>query len=200
MNTTIYFVRHGEVYNPKEVWYGRLPGYGLSEKGKAQIAQTAAFLAGQHIDVVYTSPLLLARQTAKIISDKLHLPAHTSKELLEVQSSLQGTPFATVKTFDYDIFAAPGRDVVGETIEEVASRQRNFINKMFRLYPGKRIVAVSHGDPIMLVSAISKQLPIKNISLRPGADAYIKHGEVYRVEHIEGKQLRCTSIFTPSSR
>ena len=37
----IHLVRHGEVFNPQGVLYGRLPGYGLSDLGR-RMAQAAA--------------------------------------------------------------------------------------------------------------------------------------------------------------
>ena len=29
----IHLVRHGEVHNPEGILYGRMPGYGLSQRG-----------------------------------------------------------------------------------------------------------------------------------------------------------------------
>ncbi len=33
METVIYLVRHGEVYSPDAIFYGRRPGFCLSERG-----------------------------------------------------------------------------------------------------------------------------------------------------------------------
>lgn len=41
----VHLLRHGEVYNPEGVLYGRLPGYRLSELGE-QMAQRAAEAEG----------------------------------------------------------------------------------------------------------------------------------------------------------
>ncbi|MEM8862270.1 MAG: phosphoglycerate mutase family protein, partial [Chloroflexota bacterium] len=43
--TTISFVRHGEVYNPNKIFYGRLPRFGLSDLGCEQ-----AIAAGDYLD------------------------------------------------------------------------------------------------------------------------------------------------------
>ena len=45
MKTKIIFVRYGEVNNPNNIWYGRIPGFYLSKKGKSQISETAHRLA-----------------------------------------------------------------------------------------------------------------------------------------------------------
>ena len=34
-HTTVHLVRHGEVYNPKKILYGRMPGYHLSSRGNS---------------------------------------------------------------------------------------------------------------------------------------------------------------------
>ncbi len=46
VRTTVHVMRHGEVFNPEKVLYGRLPGYHLSERGRAQ-AQRCCRLAGR---------------------------------------------------------------------------------------------------------------------------------------------------------
>lgn len=200
MRTTIYFVRHGKVYNPTNVWYGRLPRFGLAQEGRQQIEQTAEFLKKENIDRIYTSPLLRAKQTADIIKQKLKLPKiYFSKDIMEIKSSLQGNSFAYIKSIDYDVFASPGRDVKGETIEEIANRMQQFMHKMIKKHPGKKIVAVGHGDPIMLVKAALTGLPIINESLRPGPEKYLQHGEIYKVTCDENLPLTLESIFKPIS-
>ena len=49
--TTVHVMRHGEVHNPEKILYGRLPGYHLSERGRAQAQAVADWLA--HNDIVY---------------------------------------------------------------------------------------------------------------------------------------------------
>src|SRR5439155_19102227 len=44
--TVVHLLRHGEVYNPDKVLYGRLPGYRLSELGVQMAKAAAEALAG----------------------------------------------------------------------------------------------------------------------------------------------------------
>ena len=60
-HTRVNVVRHGEVYNPSGVLYGRLPGFGLSEKGRAQADAVADALADRDIVAVISSPLISRR-------------------------------------------------------------------------------------------------------------------------------------------
>ena len=201
MKTWIYFVRHGEVVNPKNIWYGRLPKFNLSTKGRIEIEQTAKFLSNQNIDLIYSSPLLRARQTAEIIRKELHLNSvFYLNNLLEVHSSMEGKLFSYLRSIDYDVYADPNNKIIGETIEELAKRMKTFIDYVTKIHKGKRIVAVSHGDPIMMVRAIVKGLPIKNASLHPGEENYIKHGEAYLVERDRDKLMKIKSVFRPKFR
>ena len=53
----VHLVRHGEVYNPGGILYGRLPGFHLSEEGRLMAKAAAAFLAGRDVVVLRSSPL-----------------------------------------------------------------------------------------------------------------------------------------------
>ena len=61
--TVVHLLRHGEVYNPEHILYGRLPGYQLSLRGRQQAELAAKFLAARPIGYVVSSPLERARQT-----------------------------------------------------------------------------------------------------------------------------------------
>lgn len=54
--TVVHLVRHGEVYNPTKVLYGRLPGFRLSDHGVEQADRVAHFLVGRDVAAVIASP------------------------------------------------------------------------------------------------------------------------------------------------
>lgn len=176
MITRIFFIRHGEVDNPKKVWYGRLPGFSLSEKGEKQILQASQFLLRNKINALYASPLLRTKQSAEIISRILNLPINYSDDLLEIKSSFQGRPnnYIASRTIKFNIFT-------DETIEDVNGRMQKFIDEIISRYKGRNIAAVTHGDPIMIVKAKIKGLPMEINSIRP-IKGYIKTGEAYIAE------------------
>ncbi len=68
--TVIYLVRHAEVKNPHDIFYGRLPGFRLSSRGTDQAQSAAKALKNKNITVMYSSPLLQSRQTANIIRSR----------------------------------------------------------------------------------------------------------------------------------
>ena len=183
MSTKIFFVRHGQVENPKNILYGRLPGFSLSLEGKKQITNAAELLLKQSITAIYSSPLLRAKESAKIIGGILRLPIKYSNDILEIKSSMQG------KTFDYllsrfvklDIFASQKNGITGETMSGVSERMQKFIEEVTKKHKGENIVALTHGDPIMIVKAKRKKMPMKISSIRP-IKGYIRPGEIYVVK------------------
>ena len=64
---TVYLARHGEVDNPDRVVYADMPGFGLSDRGRAEAAAAAEHLARMGAEAIYASPLQRAQETAAII-------------------------------------------------------------------------------------------------------------------------------------
>src|SRR5699024_6004320 len=72
--TTIRLIRHGETNWNKE---GRIQGktdIPLNETGRIQAEECAASLKHSEWDIIISSPLKRAKQTAEIINKNLHLP------------------------------------------------------------------------------------------------------------------------------
>lgn len=182
MITRIFFVRHGEINNPNKIIYGRLPNFELTQKGKEEITETAKQLSKNKITALYASPLLRTRQSAKIIGNTLKLPVNYSNYLLEVDTPMVGKSMNYVheNTINYDVFANK-ENTFGETIQDVAQRMQKFIDEIKKTYSGKNIVAVSHGDPIMIVKALTEGLPLTLDSLRP-IEGMVGHGKIYAVK------------------
>ena len=57
-------MRHGEVFNPDRILYGRLEGYHLSELGHRMAAAAAESMKERPITALYASPLLRAQESA----------------------------------------------------------------------------------------------------------------------------------------
>ena len=84
--TTVHVMRHGEVHNPKGVLYGRLEGYGLSDRGRAQAEAVADALADHDIVLVVASPLQRAQETAAPIAARHGLDVATDPDLIESEN------------------------------------------------------------------------------------------------------------------
>ena len=88
--TIVHVMRHGEVYNPDKVLYGRLPDYHLSDKGRAQAQAVADWLASRDITYVVASPLERAQETAAPIAERHGLPIDIDDDLIESANIFQG--------------------------------------------------------------------------------------------------------------
>ncbi len=159
--TSISFVRHGLVQVHRDVYYGRLPGYRLSEVGVKQAQLTAEYLAEQSLTAVYSSPLLRARQTAAIILSRYNrLSLHVTQLLHETLSPYDGQPRDFMVARDWDDYT--GSPLEYEQPLEIIARLFKFITKIRQQHPGQHVAAVSHGDPIAFTILWALGLPVSN--------------------------------------
>jgi broad specificity phosphatase PhoE len=80
----IFFVRHGESEaNIQHVFSNRGYQHGLTAKGRVQTQELAETLKRVHIHQIYSSPLLRAVETAKILADRLSCPVQITDALKE---------------------------------------------------------------------------------------------------------------------
>lgn len=143
--TTIGFVRHGVTAWNKE---GRAQGttdVPLDEEGIHMAERVADRIEQEEWDVIYTSPLIRAKKTAEIIAEKQPtLDFHIDKRLGEIGGGIiEGTTEA-------ERVAKWGpewrmQDIGFEPEEVIISRGMSFIEDVKKVYPGKRVLVVSHG-------------------------------------------------------
>lgn len=153
MQTTILFIRHGEVDNPRRLIYGRMPRFGLSPLGRRQAAAAAAApaLARLNPRAIYSSPMLRARQTAQIITDQFpELRMHISRDINEVYSPYEGGPVEMVERSHWDVYTDIPANF--EHPVDVLGRALGFIAGVRKKFPGECVLAVSHGDLIYFLT------------------------------------------------
>ncbi|OAA26432.1 fructose-2,6-bisphosphatase [Frankia sp. EI5c] len=151
--TTVHLVRHGEVFNPEKVLYGRLPGYRLSETGERQAKVTAEHLAGLDVAAVVASPLERARQTATPIADAHGVTLQIDPRLIESRNAFEGRPFeAGPAVLRYPrmwkLLRNPLTPSWGEPYAEIAQRMLASVAEWRDAFPGRHVVLVSHQLPV----------------------------------------------------
>lgn len=149
---TVYLLRHCDVENPRQILYGFLPGFPLSERGRAQAHLIGAALAESGVTTILSSPLERTVETAAIIAS--HLPgARTAvdDELREAEFGhyLQGAGFREVpwrrpRWWVHHLRRGilPG----DESAAEMAARVGSVVNRL--VDAGDPAICVSHSDPI----------------------------------------------------
>lgn len=152
--TKIYFVRHGDVRNPKKIIYGWRP-FPLSRLGVRQIRQVADKLSGQGIQVIYSSPIARCNQSAHIIADKLGVDVIKNDLLIESEWGIawDGVPVSQMSekfARDWQAYHTnPGRlQIQDVSLADLAKRVNEFAQWAIKKYPGQKIAAVTHGDPL----------------------------------------------------
>lgn len=80
----LYFVRHGEsTANLVHEFANTGFKHPLTENGVAQAHALAQKLSGLHFDIIYTSPVIRAMQTAEILAESLQAPLKVNEALRE---------------------------------------------------------------------------------------------------------------------
>lgn len=84
MKKNIYIFRHGQTeLNAKGIFQGQKNNPELNEQGIKQAQGLADRLIEKKLDIIYTSPLQRAIQTAEIANFKLQVPIIIENELIE---------------------------------------------------------------------------------------------------------------------
>ena len=154
--TVVHLLRHGEVENPRGVLYGRLPGYHLSERGRAQVAAVEAALREADLACVLASPLERAQQTATPIAAAHGLDVITDDRLVEAGNSFEGLQVGVgdgvLRRPDYWWrLRNPFRPSWGEPYRMLADRMLAAVRDAVRMASGREAVLVSHQLPIWTV-------------------------------------------------
>ncbi len=157
--TRLYLIRHGQSAGNAE---GRFGGHGptpLSALGHDQADKTARYLAKEGIDVIYSSDLTRAVQTAEPLAKLLDIPIHQSTAFRERHVGvLQGLTFDESKErFPNDYYALINRNVNhvitdGESYRHLLRRITAELRNILRNHNRQRIAIFSHTGAICFLT------------------------------------------------
>ena len=151
---TIYIIRHGESEANQQDRYGL--DTGLTEKGRVQAKNVAKRFHKTHFDVIFSSPLVRAKETAEIIRAERKLEVLTNDALKERNYGiLEGRQGEEVKDELKEIYqrrenakyqeSKSIKIVEGyETDEEVISRFITQLREIAIAYSEKTVLITSH--------------------------------------------------------
>jgi broad specificity phosphatase PhoE len=151
MPTRILLLRHAESANPL-IFHGAESDVGLSERGRRQAEAIAVVLAAEVPDVVVSSAMRRARETAAPIVRACAVPLRIEAELHERRvGALSGTstqrregvwPDTLRRWMAGDTSFAPG---VAESFDDIRRRVLPVWQRMTAECLGQTIVLVAHG-------------------------------------------------------
>jgi broad specificity phosphatase PhoE len=150
------FTRHGEsIANTRKVISNRDEADGLTNLGIQQAEELAVRLSTENIIRLYTSPILRAQQTSRILVEKLSLPLVVEDALREPDyGSLEGRgdqeAWTTLAELFKDWMQGKNREVAlggGESFDDILKRFMPFMHGLIQASQGREgsMLLVSHG-------------------------------------------------------
>ena len=150
----IHLVRHGEVFNPQHVLYGRIPGFGLSELGTLMAKEAADAKLRHPIARLYASPLQRTQESAAPWSKNFGLEINTDERLIEPWNLFEGTAGFGAKALRdprlWPKLRNPFKPSWGEPYSSIAARMRSVMADAWSEAESGEVVLVSHQLPIWM--------------------------------------------------
>lgn len=165
--TSLLLLRHGETPLSVERRFSGLGDPELTPRGLAQASAAAERLTREpyRIDVIVSSPLKRARQTAEAVAGRAGLDVVVDEGLRETDfGAWEGYTFTEIQrrwpaelaAWLADPAVAPPE---GESFQEAALRVQATRDRLVERYEGRTILAVSHVTPIKLLLRFALMAP-----------------------------------------
>lgn len=166
----LILIRHGQTeWNATGRWQGQADPP-LNVVGRAQAQATALELMSQHIDVLISSDLTRARETAEIIGASIGLPVSLEPRLREINlGEWQGLfsdeirarwPDEMKRWIESPLVIRPPN---GETIHELADRVLTAVRDITAQYSDRTIGLVAHELPIAVITTHAAGIPLEYV-------------------------------------
>lgn len=163
--THLYLARHGETEeNVAQILQGLMPGH-LTARGREQAAELRDKLVATHtaFDVMLTSDLQRALDTANIINGGLHLPLSPCPLLRERDwGSFTGTPITIARSSQMPDDA--------ESVQAMFERAKRFITYIYKVYHNQSVLAIGHGLFNRTIQAAFAHCEIRDIPRMQNAE------------------------------
>lgn len=166
-----YALRHGKsLANEKKLIISSpeegLKMYGLSNSGKEEVIKSVREAIGDNLlgtsTIILSSDFLRSLETAEIAkkiigAKKITLSQNLRERYFGNWDKTNNCNYQ--KAWDKDI-NDPNSKVQGvETTSEVLKRTTSLIEKLENKYSGKKILLVSHGDPLQILQTAFEKIP-----------------------------------------
>jgi 2,3-bisphosphoglycerate-dependent phosphoglycerate mutase len=176
----IYLVRHGQTeWNAERRLQGRID-VPLNETGLAQAEMVAGEFAGHQLDAIYSSPLVRAMHTARIINTPHGHEIQTHEALTEASYG----PLEGIKIDDYHrqcsehiayFFQMSLQERVhfkiapeAESYFEVYERVYPVLQQLSNKHQGQKILVVTHGGLMRAVFSMMAGVDVREIKIENG--------------------------------
>ncbi|MBP9816737.1 MAG: class I tRNA ligase family protein [Candidatus Pacebacteria bacterium] len=171
---TYYSLRHGEADSnvDRRISADPTEPVHLTEEGKAQVAKAAEELKKCDIDVVITSPFVRTRETTEIVVKVIGCKPEqvvVDAALSEYNHGfLNGQPLTEFHkhfpdTKESNLARFEKGPEGGESLNDLRKRAGDFLYSLEEKYKNKKILIVSHGEPLWVLYGIVRGATAKEI-------------------------------------
>jgi len=185
MNNKYFLLRHGQNFYqadfPDMVYPCPEPlPILLTDRGKKEATKAAKELKKMKIEIIFSSDLPRTRQTAEIVGKETG-----NNIILDIR--LRDTNFGIFggkRKNEYINFFSNEQEKFlknppqGESWQDVKKRVKDFIKEIEEKYQNKRILIVSHGDPLRILESLLKNIKNESEIL---SIKYLKTGEIKEI-------------------
>ncbi len=192
MKNEYFFARHGRsLANEQGIILSDpvqgIAGFGLTEEGRAQVRVSIEGAKEKYaLDAatsIISSDFLRARETAESIADVLgvsHTQIEFSQNLRERYfGDWEQTPDTNYpKVWYHDQHDANSTEDGVESVNSVLARMKKLIAELEERYAGKKIILISHGDPLQILQASFEHIPVAEHN----TVTLLRTGEIRKVE------------------
>ena len=148
----VFLIRHGETTGDIENRYGGNYDDHLTKRGREQLRETAMKLTGKEIQIIFTSPLMRAKESTEIIQQEIGGPIEIVEDIQErnygvlagltKQEALEKYPEAVEAHSNPE-----NTDPDGESLTDFQNRTLEAFKKIFsKNY--STVAIISHGGPL----------------------------------------------------
>lgn len=155
----LYVVRHGETIWNQEKKVQGITDIPLTLEGIKNAEKLKELVSTLNIDVVISSPLKRARETAKILVDS-KLPINTDDRIKERDWGMnEGALIEEVDKWDcWDVILNTKVQNI-ECIQDFMDRVASFIEEIKIRYEGKNVLVVTHSAVIRVIHYMLGSIP-----------------------------------------
>lgn len=154
----IYFIRHGESEGNKKGFH-QDPEVPLSQEGIKQSQVLAERLKKHRIDIIYSSSMTRAMQTAEIISNYLKIPVESWENLKEIRnpSEIWGKSVEDKKILKIrelarkEFLKGNGRYSDEETFEDLNKRAKEVLEHLLLHHKEQNVLCISHATMVKMI-------------------------------------------------
>jgi broad specificity phosphatase PhoE len=162
LNNTYFVLRHGLSTSNTQRWAAGWPETKrksqLTKKGIIKINKAAVFFKKRGLNLIYSSDMHRTSQTSKIVSKLTNANIIFEKQLREINYGIFNyLPMKHYTNYFKDIAERLiKRPPKGESLIECQKRMADVLKRIDKKYKDKKILIVSHGNPLWLLEGFAK--------------------------------------------